>query len=360
VQALLEQASTYLWDNPWGRSFTIFTGSFFVAWLTEILVCRSLAGIAGKTDTELDDQIVAAIRRPIFVSVLFYGIYWALEHHNLGSGATYAIHGSLKTGAVILWAGVVFKVGGLFLQALSSHGESDSILQQRTLPIFNMLLKGVSFAMAIYFLFLSWDIDVTAWLASAGIIGIAVGFAAQDTLANLFAGIFIIADAPYRIGDFIVLDDGVRGKVTRIGMRSTRILTLDDVEVTVPNKVIGGSKIINEAGGPSLKQRVKVSVEAAYGSDVEEVRKALLECTEGIDGISRRPKPTTKFKSFGASGLVFELLVWVSEPSKREAILDVLHERVYNAFHKANLEIPYSKQDLYIKEMPAKGVGPRA
>jgi small-conductance mechanosensitive channel len=215
-----------------------------------------------------------------------------------------------------------------------------------------MVLKGVSFAMAVYFLFLAWNIDVTAWLASAGIIGLAVGFAAQDTLANLFAGIFIIADAPYKIDDVIVLDNGVRGMVTRIGIRSTRVLTMDDVEVTIPNAVIGGSKIMNEAGGPTLKQRVAVPVDAAYGADVDEVRKALLACVDGIEGVSQRPAPTTRFRSFGASGLAFELLVWVEDPTKRDLILDLLHERVYKAFNKAGLEIPFSKHDIYIKEAP--------
>jgi MscS family membrane protein len=86
---------------------------------------------------------------------------------------------------------------------------------------------------------------MTAWLASAGIIGIAVGFAAKDTLANLFSGVFILADSPYKLGDYVVLEDNSRGKVTQIGLRSTRMLTRDDVEVTVPNSIMGNTKIIN-------------------------------------------------------------------------------------------------------------------
>ncbi|MFT5274966.1 MAG: MscS family membrane protein [Cryomorphaceae bacterium] len=86
---------------------------------------------------------------------------------------------------------------------------------------------------------------MTAWLASAGIIGIAVGFAAKDTLANLFSGVFILADSPYKLGDYVVLEDNSRGKVTQISLRSTRMLTRDDVEVTVPNSITGNTKIIN-------------------------------------------------------------------------------------------------------------------
>ena len=88
----------------------------------------------------------------------------------------------------------------------------------------------------------------------------AVGFAAKDTLANLFGGIFILADAPYKVGDFVVLGSGERGEVTQVGLRSTRILTRDDVEVTVPNAMIANDTIVNESGGPWVKHRVRVRV----------------------------------------------------------------------------------------------------
>ena len=71
-------------------------------------------------------------------------------------------------------------------------------------------------------------------LALAGIVGIAIGFTAKDTLANLFSGVFILADRPYKMGDYVNLESGERGRVTHIGIRSTRILTRDDIEVTVP------------------------------------------------------------------------------------------------------------------------------
>lgn len=342
-----------LLEKPWLLSLTIVVGSLISAWLVEVIVCRSLASVAAKTVNDLDDKIIAVIRKPLFLSVLLYGLTWALEPVGVPVGVLFVLFAVFKSVAVLLWASASFAVGGLVLEAMSHQAGADSILQRRTVPVFNIVIKAATLGIAIYFLFLAWDIDVTAWLASAGIIGIAVGFAAQDTLANLFAGIFIIADAPYKVDDFIVLDGELRGRVTRIGARSTRVLTLDDVEITIPNSVIGGSTIVNEAGGPDLKQRVAVSVDAAYGADVDEVRKVLLSCTDGIDGICQSPSPTTRFRSFGGSGLSFQLLVWITEPVRRDVILDVLHERVYKAFNTAGLEIPFSKHDLYVKEMPS-------
>lgn len=89
-----------------------------------------------------------------------------------------------------------------------------AIVEERTIPLFDLVLAIAVIAAGSYALLQVWNIDATAWLASAGIVGIAVGFAARDTLANLFAGFFIIADTPYKVGDYVVLDSGERGEVT--------------------------------------------------------------------------------------------------------------------------------------------------
>jgi small-conductance mechanosensitive channel len=185
-------------------------------------------------------------------------------------------------------------------------------------------------------------------------VGIAVGFAAQDTLSNLIAGIVILADGIYKVGDFIVLDEPgeLRGKVTRIGMRSTRILTLDNVEITVPNALIGKSKIINEVGGPHVRQRIHIDVSVAYGSDIDKVFAVLGTCADGVPGVCEFPTPQVRFREFGGSGLEFELLAWVNEPANREFVVSDLNARIYKAFGAADIEIPYSKHDVYIKEMP--------
>ena len=159
--------------------------------------------------------------------------------------------GALGTMAVIIGLGLATRVSRLVLESLSHHRNRFQFVDERTLPMFGNLSNVLLVGAGAYFLFLVWGLDVTAWLASAGIIGIAVGFGAKDTVANFFAGVFILADAPYKIGDFIVLDSGERGQVTHIGIRSTRLLTRDDIEVTVPNAVMGNTKIVNATGGPT-------------------------------------------------------------------------------------------------------------
>jgi MscS family membrane protein len=133
-------------------------------------------------------------------------------------------------------------------------------------------------------------------------------------------------------------------------IRSTRILTLDNIEVIVPNGIIGNSRIVNEAGGPSLQQRMRVNVSIAYGSDIDQAREVLLSCCEAVEGVCTTRTPQVRFVAFGASGLDLALLAWVANPEIRDAVLDRLNTRIYKSLGAADIEIPYDKLDLYIKE----------
>jgi small-conductance mechanosensitive channel len=267
----------------------------------------------------------------------------------------YLIFG-FKTLGVIIWMIALVRVSKIILQQLAWGGNRNNIrlIQPQTLPLFDNVSKLLIVAVAVYIIFQIWGIDMTAWLASAGIVGIAVGFAAKDTLANLFSGVFILADTPYKIGDYIVLDGNQRGKVTHIGLRSTRLITRDDVEVTVPNSIMGNSKVTNQSGGPHPKFRIRVQVGVAYGTDIDQVNDILMKVAEDEPLVPKSPEPRVRFRAFGASSLDFELLCWIENPELRGRTLHKLNSAVYKRFNEENIEIPYAKQDLYIKELPKK------
>jgi small-conductance mechanosensitive channel len=345
------QIQEYLAD-PWVRGGIIIIGAAAVALVTNLVLLRWLLLLTRKTKTDVDDRIVMALKRPIYVTMVVVGVYWASQGIKLDKTTTLILYGVLKTLTVLTWAAAGMRLGTLVLQTLSRHADRVAIVQPRTLPLFDILIKIAVVGGALYFALLAWNINVTGWLASAGIVGIAVGFAAKDTLANLFAGIFILADAPYKLGDFIILDNGERGRVTDIGIRSTRILTRDDIEVTVPNAVIANAKIINETGGPHEKERIRVTIFASYESDVDQVREVLLECAHSVEHVCKEPAPRVRFREFGDSGLRFQLLGWIDEPVLRGRVLDQLNTTVFKRFREAGIEIPYSKHDVYIKQMP--------
>ena len=178
----------------------------------------------------------------------------------------------------------------LGLEILGRIRNRFDIVEERTIPLFDLILTILIIGAAAYALLMVWAIDPTAWLASAGVVGIAVGFAARDTLANLFAGFFIIADAPYKLGDYIVLDTGDRGEITKVGIRSTRLMTRDDVEITVPNSEMANAKIYNESGGRWVKFRIRIKVGVAYGSDVDQVVELLERVASEHDTVCKDPR----------------------------------------------------------------------
>jgi small-conductance mechanosensitive channel len=168
----------------------------------------------------------------------------------------------------------------------------------------------------------------------------------------LFSGVFILADTPYKIGDYVVLDGEQRGKVTHIGLRSTRLITRDDVEVTVPNSIMGNSKVTNQSGGPHPKFRIRVKVGVAYGTDIDLVDEILMEIAMNEALVTQSPEPRVRFRTFGASSLDFELLCWIEDPELSGRALHQLNSAIYKRFNDEKIEIPFAKQDLYIKELP--------
>jgi small-conductance mechanosensitive channel len=337
---------------PLVRAAAILAGFALAAALSHRLFGRVLLRLARGTETEIDDRLVELLQRPIFWSVVTIGVLWAAEALDPPPEATFWGSGILLTLLILVWSFALVRLVLLVLQWLSARGQA-SVFQPRLLPLFNNVARVLIAGGAIYLILLSWDINVAAWVASAGIIGIAVGFAARDTLANLFAGIFILTDAPYKLGDYIVLDGRERGRVTEIGIRSTRILTRDDVEITVPNNIIANAKILNESGGHWEKERIRVAVDVAYGSDIDRVREVLLQVAAHSSLICREPEPRVRFREFGESGLRFELLVWIGRPEDRGRILDALNSDVYKSFAREDIEIPYAKRDVYIRQWSA-------
>lgn len=345
-------------ENLWLQAGIVLVASVFLAKLFDWMCTGVFRAVTRRTRTVADDLILQALHAPVVNTVILIGLSVASRLLGMEDGTATFTNRALLTLGLMVWAVFFFKLTGILLKAASMNPMRFGAVQDSTFPLFNNLAKVLLFGAAVYCGITIWNVDATGWLASAGIVGLAVGFAAQDTLSNLFAGVFILADRPYRVGDYIRLDSGERGQVTFIGLRSTRMVTRDDVEVTVPNAVMGGAKIVNESGGPYPKGRIRIQVGAAYGSDVDQVIEVLLSAVEDVDQkmICTSPEPRVRMRAFGGSSLDFELLCWIPQAELRGNVIHQLNRAVYLRFNAAGIEIPYSKQDLYIKEMPQMAV----
>jgi small-conductance mechanosensitive channel len=349
--ASIEQLSGLLAiEHVYLRALLLLGISVVIAILADLILSRVLGRLATKTKTQLDDLLLSHVRKPLFISVVMIGIALALDAIGAKPFYRFLIQGLLLTVAVFIWGIALNRLSARMLDDLSR--EDSGIVQPATLPIFQIASKIGLFGLATYFVLVAWDVNVTGWLASAGVVGIALGFAAKDTVANLLAGIFILADRPYSVGDVLVLGDGLRGKVTQIGIRSTRIVTPADVEVIVPNSLIATSQIVNESGGPRAKSRVEVAVGVAYGSDIAQVKAVLIGVVKGETQIRSSPEPWVQFHQFADSSLNFRLFVWIKDPLQRERVIDSLNTKIYAALAEAGIEIPFPQRDIHLPGQP--------
>jgi MscS family membrane protein len=311
-----------------------------------------LMKVASRTSSDADDHLVEYATRPLVLTTVTLALMMVVSLYDLPQGLHDATLSILATILLFSWLRAGLRIARVLLELVASNSHRFEIVQERTIPLFDMTIKMLLVGFGAYAFLLIWGINPTAWLASAGVIGIAVGFAAKDSLANLFSGIFIVADAPYKIGDYIVIDSGERGMVTNLGMRSTRLVTRDDVEVTVPNAVIANAKIINESGGPWVKHRIRIPVGVAYGSDVDEVCSVLEEVANSVPEVVKLPAPRVRMRAFGASSLDFELLTWIDHPELRGRVRHQLLKDIYKAFNEKRIQIPFPQTDVHLHTMP--------
>ena len=347
----MEQFFSDVISDPIAKTAILVFLSLLFAKISDLVFSFFIKKVVLKTKSDIDDKIVNFLHKPIYYSILFICLSLTIQLSNqIPQGIEYILIGLFKSVSIALWSFALFNIFILLIKWYSKRNQGNKIFSKNALPLFDNLGKIIIFLGSIYFILLSWDVDVTGWVASAGILSVVLGFGAKDTVANLFAGIFIMADAPYKEGDYINLDSGERGCVKSIGIRSTRIMTRDDIEITIPNSVIANSKIINESGGPHEKERVRLNISVSYDSDIDKVREVLFSLATKSEYSCKDPKPRIRFREFGDSGLKFQLLFWIEKPELRGASIDDVSSAIHKEFKKQNIEIPYPQHTIHMKK----------
>jgi small-conductance mechanosensitive channel len=195
-------------------------------------------------------------------------------------------------------------------------------------------------------------VNVMPFIAGAGVAGVAIGFAAKDTLSNLIAGILLIVDRPFEVGDRIEVwtapaGSATWGDVIDIGLRATRIRTTDNIVVIIPNNEIMMRDIVNYTAIDS-KIRVRVNIGIAYDSDIEKVKQLIVAVAGTVDWVSRTPPPKVVVRNFGESSVDLQLRVWIKDARRRMDTISEITDRVKTEFDRTGIEIPYPKRDIKI------------
>lgn len=341
----LKDIVKWLAAHQWVAVAALFLGALLAAWLVDHLFRRLLKTLAQLRPSRLDQLLTTHLRRPVQVTAFLLvgqvGLELFLPRHPWRPH----LANILQTLLVLLWATALIRLLRTFFDTLTSRHQTNPALV-RALPLLNNLVTVVLVLAGMYWLLQLWGISVAPLLASAGIATAAVALASKDTLANFFGGVSIFVDRPYAQGDYILLPGGERGEVVRIGVRSTRVLTRDDVLVTVPNAEMANSKIINESGEvPRFRLRAAVGV--GYDSDLDQVEAALLKALEGVPEVLAHPAPRTRLRRFGDSALEYELLAWVEKPADRGRVLHQINRNIYNTFKQEGIQIPFPQRVVH-------------
>jgi len=349
VPEFFQPAFELFQQYPLALGLLIIVLGYLLGKALQWLITKSVQRLAAKTKTDFDDRLIHLLLAPVLQTTVTLSLILVVLIPDAPSAFNQVSIRILVSLLLFFWGRAWFKATHMALKALGAQPDRFQAFQPRTVPLIEMGLKLFMLGVFAYIFMAIWGIDGTAWLASAGVIGIAVGFAARDTLANLISGVSIVADAPYKIGDYIVLDTGERGIVTNLGIRSTRLLTRDDVEVSIPNAVIGNAKITNESGGPWIKHRIRIAVGVAYGSNTEEVVSLLEQIAQDCSGINDNPAPRVRMRAFGSSSLDFELLGWINHPEMRGLVKHNLLMEIDRRFREEGIVIPFPQRDVHIR-----------
>lgn len=329
----------------WQAVILFVAGAVLTAGIVQIGGDVLLRRLTNRIPGEVDDIVFGYVHLGLWVTILVGGISLGLARLGQLGGFTDLVRAGSLSVIVLTWTYVLIRIGPPVLAAITE----TSYVDNHVLPIFQNVWSVVVMAVSLFGILAIWRIDVTPLIASAGILGIVVGLAARDTIANFFGSIALYADGTYSVGDYVVLESGDRGRVEDVTIRSTVIRTRDDILVTIPNSALNNAAVVNESA-PRSHRRLKIPVSVAYGTDVDQVEDLMLEIAANSDLVRQTPNPRVRLREFGDSGLKIELLCWIENPRLRGRVTDALMREIYEVFREADVEIPYPQRELRVRE----------
>lgn len=355
------------WDLLWAGA--ILGGFLLLALLVRLFWIRLLQPHLQRTAAGLDDSIVLSVRRLVVWGILLLGLYSALT--SLRSMQSYPhIVDLLGKALGITW---VLLAIWTFLQSFNavlrwyvqrietrSQGARDVSYQA---GLIGKMVNVLVMAFGLLYILRLAGVDISPLLASGAIGGLAVALALQDTLANLFAGLYLTLDRPARVGDFIKLESGQEGYVEEIGWRHTQIRVQANNVVVIPNTKLSQAVITNYSL-PYQDMSLYVACGVSYESDLEHVEAVTLDVARAIQqstqGADPDWEPTVRWKEFADSAITFVTVLRVKEFRAQQALQSAFMKALHRRFQEECIEIPYPVQTVLLKSpaLPQDGLSP--
>lgn len=302
-----------------------------------VVVDRLFRYLHSRTDGAVRLVLLKHLRLPVTLTIVTGGVFVARTAPALAE-FRFVVRALALTVLLLAWTWGIIRVGGQLLE----RRDQETL---KFAPVLTNVLTFFALIAAFFVLLEIWQVDITPLLASAGLVGVIVGFAARDTINNFVSGVSLYFDRTYTVGDMISLPSGERGTVIDISIRSTTILTRDNVTVTIPNAEFNRQQVTNESA-PQRHRRISLEVSVAYGSDLDVVEASLVSAAEDVDVVIESPPPRVHFREFGDSSIIALLRCYIADPASLARARHELVRAVDLAFKRDDVKIPFPQREV--------------
>ena len=298
-----------------------------------------------------NDQIFFLIKRAGHYSILALAGIWLVNMFEAPF-----IKRIFSAFLIILLTSIANNIVNSFLPYLEHNiaAKTKTAVDNVIIDLFKKFSGIIIYTVGVILALDAMGFNIMPFVAGAGVAGIAIGFAAKDTLSNLIAGVLLIIDRPFEVGDRIEVwtapkNAATWGDVIHIGLRATKIRTTDNIVIIIPNNEIMKRDIINYTT-VTKEIRVRVPIGVAYDADIKKAKELIIKTALELDWVMQEPAPKVVVRSFGDSAVDLQARIWISRPRRRMDTISHVTDRVKEVFQEEGIEIPYPKRDIYIKK----------
>jgi small-conductance mechanosensitive channel len=296
-----------------------------------------------------DTVVIKEARFPLWLILMIVGLFVVARTVGLPPKVLPYVDRFTQLSVIFMF---VYFIVRLFINFIEAAGRRNRGLRNMV-PTFSRIINIFIWGIGIIMLMDIFGISITPLMASLGIAGIAIGLALQDTLSNFFSGIYILMSQPVHLGDYVELENGLKGYITNIGWRETRIRTLPNNRVVIPNAKLSQSVLTNYHM-PQPEMACLVQVGVSYNSDLEKVEKVTIEVSkevlERVPGGIKTFQPFIRYHTFNDFSIDFTVILRVAEFVDKYLVTHEFVKALHKRYKKEGIEIPFPIRTVYTKK----------
>lgn len=336
-------------SNKWIFACIIIILFFFIGKMISVTFKKVSPRIKMLSDQRIGESGIRRFRKTLkWISILF-GIKLAVLSLHFSPGV-YDILNDIIVAVILAlstYALIIILEGSINLWGKGVTDKINPRVNKDLMPLFVTFSKIFIVSIVLIVILSRFDIDIGPFIASIGIMGIAIGFAVKDSLANIISGIFLAMDRSIAAGDMVTIDNDT-GIIKEVGVRNTKLLTYDNEIIVIPNNELANKKFKNYVL-PDPAYRVTVVFSVVYGSDVDRVEEVVINALKAMDGVLDDPEPICYFEEMADFSLIFHARFWIPDYNEKLARKKDGTRLIYRTLYESGIGIPFPTYTVYLR-----------